>query len=225
MRGKSPRKFEGSKIYIAAIVFGVLLIAIGLWNGYLSNYLKSSSDSQQAQQLFANPHVLPSASPTWPTPLPEQLVQGVPSRGQNFAIMRIPALGSDWIRTISEGTTPQILDRLGTGHYQGTEFPGEPGNFAIAGHSGNKWTPFARYQEIGNGDLIEIETFDSKFTYQVVETVTVAETNMKTIYKNPRLKSAPAGKSWLTITTCLTEGPTDKRIAIYAQLVSGGAKE
>jgi LPXTG-site transpeptidase (sortase) family protein len=73
--------------------------------------------------------------------------------------------------------------------------------------------------------LIEIETFDTKFTYQVVEIVTVDETDIKTIYENPSLKSETKGKSWLTITTCVTDGPEDKRIAIYAKLVSTHPKE
>jgi sortase A len=138
--------------------------------------------------------------------------------------MRIPSLGPDWVRTISQGTSLEVLDRLGIGHYQGTEFPGEPGNFAVAGHSGNSWTPFARYQDIGVGDLVEVETFDSNFTYQVVETLTVAETNMTTVYENPSLKAVTAGDKWLTITTCLTDGPDSQRHVIYAKLKSSVVK-
>jgi sortase A len=212
-----------SKVFLALIILGVASASAGIWTGFLSGYLKATNDSKQAQQLFASPAPIVIKSSL--SPALEPLVQGVPKRGQNFAIMRIPALGPYWVRTISEGTTPQILDRLGTGHYEGTEFPGEPGNFAIAGHSGNRWTPFARYQKITNGELIEVETFDRKFTYQVIETVTVAETNLKTVYENPSLKLETDGKSWLTITTCVTEGPDDVRIAIFAKLVSGVAKE
>jgi sortase A len=217
------RRLPSTEIVI--VLIGVLLVSVGLWNGYLSGYLKSNGDSEHAKQLFESPRVLPSSSPTSPVPPPEQLIKGIPSYGQNFAIMRIPVLGPDWVRTISEGTSPRILDRLGTGHYEGTEFPGEVGNFAVAGHSGNKWTPFAHYQEIKNGDLIEIETYDTKFTYQVVEKTIVDETNMKTIYENPKIKSIATGKRWLTITTCLTEGPSNKRIAIYSKLVSEEGKE
>ena len=206
---------------MALVVFvtGFVMVAIGIWFGFLSGYLKAMTDTKQAQQLFASPS--PTLIQSTLPPALEPLVQGVPKWGQHFAIMRIPALGSDWARTISEGTTLGILDSLGIGHYRKTEFPGEPGNFAVAGHSGNRWTPFAKYQKIKTGDLIEIETFDTKFTYQVVETTTVDETDMDTVYKNPSLKSNTEGFSWLTITTCVSDGPEDKRIAIYAKLVSG----
>jgi sortase A len=216
-------KNTSSKAYIALIVLGLALVMTGIWFGFLSGYSKAASDTKQAQQLFASP--TPTLIKSTLPPALEPLVQGVPKRGQHFAIMRIPSLGSDWVRTISEGTTLGILDGLGIGHYLRTEFPGEPGNFAVAGHSGNRWTPFAQYQKIKIGDEIQVETFDTNFTYEVVEIATVNDTDMKTVYENPSLKSDTDGKSWLTITTCVTDGPKDKRIAIFAELVSGVTKE
>lgn len=218
-------KNVGGKAFVTLIFLGVALFVTGMWFGFLSGYLKSTNDVERAQQLFVSQPPAPTSAETTMAPEPQQLVQGVPKRGQAFAIMRIPSLGSDWIRTVSEGTTLGILDRLGIGHYEKSEFPGELGNFALAGHSGNKWTPFAKYQEIEIGDLIEIETYDTKYVYEVIETVIVDETDIKTVYENPSLKSDIDGESWLTITTCVTDGPTDKRIAIYAKLVSGVAKE
>ena len=220
-------KNSSSKLFLLVIILGGVLVATGIWFGFLSGYLKASSDTEKAQQLFVTPSELPSSSSS-PTPSaspePEILVAGKPELGEKFAIMRIPILGSDWARTISEGTSLEILDHLGIGHYEKTEFPGEKGNFAVAGHSGNQWTPFANYAGIGEGNLIEIESFDANYVYQVVDTKTVNEKNMDTVYKNPSIKSDGEGKSWLTITTCLTDGPTNKRFVIYAKLISSAAK-
>jgi sortase A len=214
-------KNSGSKAFLVAILLGCVLVASGIWFGFLSSYLKAGSNSEKAKELFATPSQLPVANTT---ATPNSLVNGAPEFGGNFAVMRIPSLGPDWVRTISQGTSLEVLDRLGIGHYNGTELPGEPGNFAVAGHSGNRWTPFARFQEIGSGDYIYVETVDANFTYQVVETTIVAETNIRTVYENPSLKVDTAGDSWLTITTCLTDGPSNKRIAIYAKLISSTAK-
>ena len=220
-------KNSSSKLFLLVIILGGVLVATGIWFGFLSGYLKASSDTEKAQQLFVTPSELPSSSSS-PTPSaspePEILVAGKPELGEKFAIMRIPILGSDWARTISEGTSLEILDHLGIGHYEKTEFPGEKGNFAVAGHSGNQWTPFANYAGIGEGNLIEIESFDANYVYQVVDTKTVNEKNMDTVYKNPSIKSDGEGKSWLTITTCLKDGPTNKRFVIYAKLISSAAK-
>lgn len=215
-------KNSNDKIFIVLIVIGVALASAGIWFGFLSGYLKAMNDTEQAQQLFVSQ--APSSTEASLAPEPITLVDGNPKRGQVFAIMRITSLGSDWARTISEGTSLGILDQLGVGHYEDTEFPGEPGNFAVAGHSGNRWTPFAKYQDIKPGDFIQVETYDSNFTYKVAETVTVDETDMETVYENPSLKSDTNGKSWLTITTCVTDGPEDKRIAIFAELVSSVVK-
>ena len=213
-------KISSSKIFLLVIILGGVLVACGVWFGFLSGYLKASSDTEKAQQLFASPAAPPSSVVVELEPL----VEGIPQRGENFAIMRIPALGSDWARTISEGTSLDILDHLGIGHYEETEFPGESGNFAVAGHSGNQWTPFASYPSIKAGTLIEVETFDTKYVYEVAGTETVSEKDMDTVYKKPSLKSNTGGDSWLTITTCLTDGPDNKRFAIYAQLVSSTPK-
>ena len=213
-------KISSSKIFLLVIILGGVLVACGVWFGFLSGYLKASSDTEKAQQLFASP----TPSPSSVVVELEPLVEGIPQRGENFAIMRIPALGSDWVRTISEGTSLDILDHLGIGHYEETEFPGESGNFAVAGHSGNQWTPFAKYSDIQDGTVIEVETFDTKYVYEVAGTETVSEKDMDTVYKKPSLKSNTDGDSWLTITTCLTDGPDNKRYAIYAQLVSSTPK-
>jgi sortase A len=212
-------KNSGGKTFLVVILLGGVLVATGIWFGFLSGYLKATSNTENANELFATSSPTPAASASAITTTePEPLVEGVPSRGQNFAVMRIPALGSEWARTISEGTSLDILDHLGIGHYEETEFPGEPGNFAVAGHSGNHWTPFANYSQIKNGALIEIETFDAKYVYEVVGTETVSEKDMDTVYKNPSLKSDTEGDSWLTITTCLIDGPDSKRFVIYAKL-------
>ena len=217
-------KNSGNKALLALVIFGGVLVASGIWFGFLSGYLKASSDTELAQQLFTGQSQSPITPSLSTSPEPVVLVEGEPERGQKFAIMRIPVLGADWARTVSEGTSLGILDHLGIGHYEKTEFPGEQGNFAVAGHSGNQWTPFARYSVIENGNLIEVETFDKNFVYEVVGTKTVNEKNMNTIYKNPSLKTAGDGDSWLTITTCLTDGPDNKRYVIYAKLISSEAK-
>jgi sortase A len=217
-------KISSSKIFLLVIILGGVLVACGVWFGFLSGYLKASSDTEKAQQLFVGQSQSPIIPSISASPEPVVLVQGKPERGQKFAIMRIPVLGADWARTISEGTSLDILDHLGIGHYEKTEFPSEPGNFAVAGHSGNQWTPFANYNLIENGSVIEVETFDTNYVYNVVGTKTVNEKSMKTIYKNPSFKSGSKSDHWLTITTCLTDGPDNKRHVIYAKLISSAAK-
>jgi sortase A len=202
-----------NRAFIALIVLGVTAVLAAAWFGFLSGYLKAGQESQRAQDFLSTPK-----STTTDLKQLQPLVAGIPSVGEYFAVIRIPALGDDWLHTISEGTTPEILDELGVGHYEGTELPGEPGNFALAGHSGSSWTPFAKLNNLKIGELIEVETLSTKYVYEIVNAEVVEETDVNTVYENPKFGTSLDNDQWLTITTCLTEGPKDLRYVVYAKL-------
>jgi sortase A len=203
--------------FVALIILGATFMVAAVWFGFLSGYLTAAKETQRANDLLAaapKSSVEPSEEPS------ELLVEGVPTVGEYFAVMRIPALGKDWLRTVSEGTTPEVLNHLGVGHYEGTELPGEPGNFAVAGHSGSSWTPFAKLDSLVAGDLIEVETLSTKFTYEVLNTEVVEETDVNTVYENPKFGTSTQSDQWLTITTCITDGPKNLRYVVYAKLIN-----
>lgn len=210
-----------AKAFLGLIVIGVSAVLVAVWFGFLSGNLKANQEAKRANDLLAAPKDPGLASGEARSNL---LVEGIPTIGEYFAVIRIPALGEDWLHTVSEGTTPEILDDLGVGHYEGTELPGEPGNFALAGHSGSSWTPFAKLDKVAIGELVEIETFSKKYLYEIVDTETVEETDVKTVYENPEFGNETTNEQWLTITTCLTDGPQNLRYVVYAKLVSESAR-
>ena len=210
-----------TKLFLALIVIGMSAVLFAAWFGFLSGCLKSNQEAQRANNLLAAPKDPGVASDEAQSDL---LVEGIPTVGEYFAVIRIPAIGEDWLHTVSEGTTPEILDDLGVGHYEGTELPGEPGNFALAGHSGSSWTPFAKLDEVTIGELVEIETLSKKYVYEVIDTETVEETDVDTVYENPEFGNQTTDDQWLTITTCLTDGPQNLRYVVYAKLVSESAR-
>lgn len=207
--------------FASLIVIGSALLIGAVWIGFLSGYLSASKETQRAKELLSAPKESGNLSNEAQSDL---LVAGVPTVGEYFAVIRIPALGKDWLHTVSEGTTPEILDDLGVGHYEGTELPGEPGNFALAGHSGSSWTPFAKLDDVAIGEVVEIETLSKKYVYEIVDTETVEETDVKTVYDNPEFGNKTLDDQWLTITTCLTDGPQNLRYVVYAKLVSESAR-
>ena len=213
-----PKKRFG---FAALIAVGSALLIAAVWVGFLSGYLSANKETKRANELLSAPKESSSTSDESRVNL---LVEGIPTVGEYFAVIRIPALGKDWLHTVSEGTTPEILDDLGVGHYEGTELPGEPGNFALAGHSGSSWTPFAKLDEVAIGEYIEIETLSKKYVYEIVDTETVDETDVDTVYGNPEFGNQTTDDQWLTITTCLTDGPQNLRYVVYAKLVSESAR-
>lgn len=89
------------------------------------------------------------------------------AEGAGFAKMFIPAFGADYSFTILEGITERTLE-IGPGHYPDTAYPGEPGNFAVAGHRVGKGAPFNDVDLLGSCDAIVVETRFSWFVYRVL---------------------------------------------------------
>jgi sortase A len=87
--------------------------------------------------------------------------------GDGFAKMYIPSFGSDYHFTIVEGTTEKSLE-VGPGHYTDTVYPGEPGNFAVAGHRVGKGAPFNDIDLVNPCDAIIVETQHSWFVYRML---------------------------------------------------------
>lgn len=90
-----------------------------------------------------------------------------PSDGEGFAKLYVPAFGSDFVFTVLEGTTDRTLE-AGPGHYEDSAFPGEPGNFAIAGHRVGKGAPFNDLDLLRSCDALVVETQHNWFVYRVL---------------------------------------------------------
>jgi len=101
------------------------------------------------------------------------------TEGAGFAKMYIPSFGADFVLTVIEGTQQADL-YAGPGHYEGTQYPGEPGNFSLAGHRVNKGAPFDDLGLLHSCDAIVVETVDDWYVYRVLpmqeETATWATT-------------------------------------------------
>lgn len=103
--------------------------------------------------------------------LDEEWAGGRPRRepvdDKAFAKLYIPALGADYHYTVQEGVDAAALE-IGPGHYPGTALPGEPGNFAVAGHRVGRGAPFAGLDNLRSCDAIVVETQSDFFVYRVL---------------------------------------------------------
>lgn len=87
--------------------------------------------------------------------------------GQGFARIYVPSFGADYAFTIIEGTNTNDL-YTGPGHYNGTQLPGEQGNFSVAGHRVSKGSPFNELGLLNACDAMVIETQSDWFVYRVL---------------------------------------------------------
>jgi sortase A len=138
-----------------AIAFGVIVALFVAYEVYVTGWLTESDQREVTEQLHQDWSGAPRAPAARVAP------------GEPLAVLRIPALGSDWRFTVVEGTDARALAR-GPGHYIGTAYPGEPGNAAIAAHRISRAAPFGRLDELKSCDAIVVEMRDTWYVYRVL---------------------------------------------------------
>lgn len=137
---------------------GVLLVLVSAYNLTVGDQL--AGETQQAAAEVVPLRVSPSG-----------LNESELAVGEVFAKFYAPRLGTNYVREIAEGTSlEKVLNKVGLGHYQHTQLPGEVGNFAIAGHRAGNGGPLRNIDKFTDGDLVQVETADKKFTYKYLQT-------------------------------------------------------
>lgn len=146
--------------------------------------------------------------------------------GDAYGILRIPRFGDDWERIVLEGTDPGDL-KDGPGHYVDSVEPGQLGNFAVAAHRSGHGEPFAQFAELREGDVIEIETVDGVFRYELDDAPdgnddgnVIEATELWVVDPVPgEPDDAEPTEARLTLTTCWPRWGSEKRMFATGVLV------
>jgi LPXTG-site transpeptidase (sortase) family protein len=142
------------------ITFGLVMLLFVVYQVYWTNWISAGKQGDATSEL-------------------DQEWQDEAARGQHFGVadgkgiakLYIPALGADYHFTIIEGASDKNLT-VGPAHYSGTALPGQPGNFAVAGHRVGKGAPFNDLDLVQSCDAIIVETADSYYVYRMLPTKT-----------------------------------------------------
>jgi sortase A len=198
--------------FTAALLIG-LFIAYQLW---FSNQVADSaaeSISSDIRESLKGP-INSSGSAVL-----EVKVQGQPYTVSSLGLIYIPRLKGDvWATPILVGVGERELS-LGVGYYPGAATPGEPGNFAIAGHRASNGEPFARFEKLQAGDQVFIETAEGWFEYRLVENKKIPDSATWVLDAEP--KGLNLGSDQLiTLTTCDPRWNSTRRWAWWGVLVS-----
>jgi sortase (surface protein transpeptidase) len=110
--------------------------------------------------------------------------------GKPFARLYVPAFGQDYQFAVVEGVDREQL-ATGPGHYPHSARPGEPGNFAVAGHRVGKGAPFRRVDELRSCDAIVVETNSDFLVYRVLPMADERATWEAHQRKDPRCARVP----------------------------------
>ncbi|MGW7362342.1 class E sortase [Streptomyces sp. NPDC054841] len=151
--------------------------------------------------------------------------QSTPRWDQAYAVLRIPRLGV--VAPVAQGIAKRgVLDKGYVGHYPQTAQPGQPGNFAVAGHRNTHGEPFRYINRLRNGDRVVVETRAGVFTYVVDKGL--PQTSARdggVIAAVPRSVVKPGyGYNepgyYVTLTTCTPEYTSKYRLVVWGKLAS-----
>ena len=146
-------------------------------------------------------------------PVPMLKVESDPADGDAFAIIRVPSLErltEGW--AIVEGVSRSNL-KNGVGHMPSTPLPGQPGNSVLSGHRTTYGAPFYEFDELVEGDIVEVETGIGVHIYEIRKIIIVRPTEIWV--------TQPRDGAWLTLTTCNPRFSARERLVVFAELIGG----
>jgi sortase A len=137
------------------------LIAVGIWAW---SYVRLAVFQKWANHELDHRTKGRSAAISPPPSTPRGLAVPSIQNGALIGRLAIPRLNMRAV--VREGAGQDTLD-VALGHIPGTALPGQPGNAGIAGH---RDTLFRDLRHIQKNDVIEFQTLDGSYNYQVETT-------------------------------------------------------
>nr|WP_241222843.1 class E sortase [Bifidobacterium samirii] len=124
------------------------------------------------------------------------------AEGELIATVYIPRFGDQWERNLVQGTSLVQLNKHGLGHYTESQWPGQVGNFAIAGHRNGYGQPLGDVDKLQPGDVIVVRTQDYWYVYEYTSSEIVLPDDIRVIGSNPLNPGAEPTERMITMTTC-----------------------
>ncbi|MHA7272364.1 class E sortase [Arthrobacter sp. TMT4-20] len=213
------------------MTFGMFAVLFVVWEFWWTGVEADAVQDQAVAQFIQDtrPTSQPPAAPDLGAePGHSELQEGYgpmqvgeePAAGETFGIVYIPRFGEDYTRPLAEGTGDDVLDTLGLGRYPSTTMPGEPGNFAVAGHRQTHGAVLDNIHTLVPGDKIYVQTVDGFYTYVYRNTEIVLPDRSDVLLPVPTEPGAIPEESVLTLTSCNPMFGEQERIIAYSTLDS-----
>ena len=221
-------------------MLGELLITAGLlvflfiaWQQWFNDLVVADAykgDAAQLSQQFAE-GATPAPTPAADGSYGEPPVGTAPAEAETFANFYVPRFGADYAVPIAGGTsTVRTLNKIGIGHYDETQLPGQVGNFGLAAHRTTYGAPFNKIADLQEGDKMYVQTQDGWFTYSFRNLQYVPASQVSVLQQVPDAPDvgATSGDRLITLTSCNPMFTAQERIVAYGvfdswQPLSAGA--
>lgn len=208
------------------ITVGVVLLLFVAWQLWWTNVESDAKQTETirnfAQELGGSEGPVASdpadVTPSAPTDYGPPKVAEAPGHGGTIGIMYIPRFGADYTRPIVQGTSTDVLDTLGLGHYSNTAMPGATGNFAVAGHRQTHGAVLDNIHTLVPGDKIYVQTKDGFYVYVFRNNQIVLPSATDVLLPVPTQPAARPTEAYLTMTSCNPRFGSQERIIAYSLL-------
>lgn len=231
--GEVPRSAVSRALQVAGellLTAGVVLLLFVAWQLWWTN-LDADARQREVVKDFARELNGPgtprpsgastgvdgSAGPASAGPGPAP-VASEPAAGATIGVVYVPRFGAGYTRPVVQGTTPEVLDSLGLGHYDGTAMPGAAGNFALAGHRQTHGAVLDNIDSLVPGDRIYVQTREGYYVYRFRNSEIVLPSATDVLLPVPAQPSAKPTESYLTMTSCNPRFGSQERIIAYSLL-------
>ena len=209
------------------ITLGVVVLLFCIYELKVTNVVAGRAQDQLGDQLSRTWAEAPPVAPVprasaAPAATAAPVVPPLP--GNAFARLHVPALEGYGSKVVVEGVSVEDLKKGGPGHIPETALPGDLGNVVLSGHRTTYGAPFSRWDELGTGDEVVVETRDGWFTYTVTGSQIVAPTAVEVTYAVPGNPTAAPKKRLLTMTTCNPKYSARERLIVSAELTAASRK-
>jgi sortase A len=193
------------------ITFGLVVLLFAAYEVWGKTAIVDAHQNQFAQQLDRQWNTDPTVDPT-PSAAPSAApVAAGPNLANVIARLYIPRMGKNWV--VTQGVTPADI-RYAPGHYPKSAMPGQPGNFAVAGHRIR--AIFWDLDQLKPDDKIIVETKSTWYIYHVLMTRVVLPTQVEVVQPVP--PGLSPGKL-ITLTTCNPKFDNYQRLIIHGELL------
>lgn len=180
------------EVLITAGLVALLFLVYQLWWTTVLSNREAARNADEITQSWESESL---------APLPPELNQE-PADGTGFALMTIPRLGDNVkAKPVLQGVSLEVLAE-GIGHYPTTAMPGQPGNFAVAGHRISYGEPFRNVPELQIGDNVYVETANYWYTYRLAKSEIVLPDAAWVVQPQPFGADTALGDRLVTLTTC-----------------------
>ena len=144
------------------------------------------------------------------------------------ALVRIPALGEEYVVPARRGTDDDILER-GFGIFDDSSAPGARGNLALGGHRITHGEPLREMPSLRAGDRIVVQTRDVTYRYVLdtdgdartvgTDATWVTETRPVDPGTHRPVSDVAGSTRLLTLVTCAEIFHTEDRLVAFGHLV------